>query len=487
MTARAAGTEPSSTAGSAAVPEHATKAEQALAVVGLAALIVSLLIYSASVTAFGAHPGYTSFMTDYAPALLSSAALVSGACALFAFFARQLPQRILLVAGSLCFLAGSIGFAFLALTATTSLLVVLPLALVGGTGDVALCLIWGRIYRRFPLRHALFNVSAAGILSAGAYWALSLQNELTVTLLFSLCAVLTVALGWRLTRAPEARHAETEHALGARSHGPLHALPSLADVIALPMLGLMFFAYTVAVLRKAVIASFGSYLVATVIVSAILLAYLLFNRHPLNLRSLHLTFIPLFAVVLLTVSSLSAYLALDQAVTIFIAFLLYVTAAILTLASLAAIAHAAEFAPDLIFSLAVFLFSLASVAGLLSGKLIADESVNVALIIATTVYAFVAMLFSYFRWRQISEWSETGNAPTEAHRSIPEICARIAQQHQLTAREEEVLRYLAEGHNGAFISEVLLISPNTARTHIHNIYRKLDVSSREDILRLTRS
>ena len=55
-----------------------------------------------------------------------------------------------------------------------------------------------------------------------------------------------------------------------------------------------------------------------------------------------------------------------------------------------------------------------------------------------------------------------------------------------TAREQEILAYLAEGHSGAYISDVLFISPNTVRTHIHNIYRKLDVSSREDILRLTK-
>ena len=73
-----------------------------------------------------------------------------------------------------------------------------------------------------------------------------------------------------------------------------------------------------------------------------------------------------------------------------------------------------------------------------------------------------------------------------ANSSALTTCVLIARQYPLTAREEEVLRYLAEGHNGAFISEVLLISPNTARTHIHNIYRKLDVSSCEDILRLTR-
>ena len=82
----------------------------------------------------------------------------------------------------------------------------------------------------------------------------------------------------------------------------------------------------------------------------------------------------------------------------------------------------------------------------------------------------------------------TNSAPpsTPTPASSPDRCAQLADAHNLTAREQEILAYLAEGHSGAYISDVLFISPNTVRTHIHNIYRKLDVSSREDILRLTK-
>lgn len=71
--------------------------------------------------------------------------------------------------------------------------------------------------------------------------------------------------------------------------------------------------------------------------------------------------------------------------------------------------------------------------------------------------------------------------------SLQERCDALATEFGLTSREREILAYLAEGHNGSYIASALFISPNTARTHIHNIYRKLDVSSREDILRLTRT
>lgn len=49
---------------------------------------------------------------------------------------------------------------------------------------------------------------------------------------------------------------------------------------------------------------------------------------------------------------------------------------------------------------------------------------------------------------------------------------------QLTRREREVLALVAEGADNRAIAETLVISPQTARTHIQNILNKLSVHSR---------
>jgi len=49
---------------------------------------------------------------------------------------------------------------------------------------------------------------------------------------------------------------------------------------------------------------------------------------------------------------------------------------------------------------------------------------------------------------------------------------------RLTRREREVLALLGEGANNEGIARTLVISPQTARTHIQNILGKLDVHSR---------
>jgi DNA-binding NarL/FixJ family response regulator len=53
------------------------------------------------------------------------------------------------------------------------------------------------------------------------------------------------------------------------------------------------------------------------------------------------------------------------------------------------------------------------------------------------------------------------------------------QKHEpLTSREAEILSFLAQGHSGVEIAEILHISPLTVRTHIRNLIEKLGVHSR---------
>ncbi|MCB0711055.1 MAG: response regulator transcription factor [Ignavibacteriae bacterium] len=49
---------------------------------------------------------------------------------------------------------------------------------------------------------------------------------------------------------------------------------------------------------------------------------------------------------------------------------------------------------------------------------------------------------------------------------------------ELSERELEVLTHIAEGRTNPEIAEVLFLSPNTIKSHVSNIYRKLDVERR---------
>lgn len=54
----------------------------------------------------------------------------------------------------------------------------------------------------------------------------------------------------------------------------------------------------------------------------------------------------------------------------------------------------------------------------------------------------------------------------------------VSKSHDLTGREMEILQNLSKGLSYNEIAEILFISPKTVRNHIHNIYTKLQISSR---------
>ncbi len=67
-----------------------------------------------------------------------------------------------------------------------------------------------------------------------------------------------------------------------------------------------------------------------------------------------------------------------------------------------------------------------------------------------------------------------------------QTCLALANQNGLTKRELDILAYLSLGYSAKRIGEVLFISERTVQTHTRNIYRKLDVHTRQDVIDLFR-
>ena len=54
----------------------------------------------------------------------------------------------------------------------------------------------------------------------------------------------------------------------------------------------------------------------------------------------------------------------------------------------------------------------------------------------------------------------------------------------MTEREAEILVYLARGRTKAYIADALFVTETTVRSHVRNIYSKLDVHTRQELLDL---
>ena len=68
-----------------------------------------------------------------------------------------------------------------------------------------------------------------------------------------------------------------------------------------------------------------------------------------------------------------------------------------------------------------------------------------------------------------------------------EVAGRIealGERCGLTPREREVAAYVFRGYSAKRIAEIDCVSLNTVQTHTRNVYRKLGVHSRQDLIDL---
>lgn len=63
-------------------------------------------------------------------------------------------------------------------------------------------------------------------------------------------------------------------------------------------------------------------------------------------------------------------------------------------------------------------------------------------------------------------------------------CKIIGSEYGLTPREIEILVPLSKGRNRSVIGDQLLLSPNTVKTHIRNIYQKTGIHSQQELIDL---
>ena len=67
----------------------------------------------------------------------------------------------------------------------------------------------------------------------------------------------------------------------------------------------------------------------------------------------------------------------------------------------------------------------------------------------------------------------------------PALLSRKTTQRMpaLSKREREIMDLLAQGLTGEDVAERLVLSSETVRSHLKNLYRKLEVNSREEAVR----
>lgn len=172
------------------------------------------------------------------------------------------------------------------------------------------------------------------------------------------------------------------------------------------------------------------------------------------------------------------------------------------------IVYQKRISPILVFGYGYGAFMLGSGIGWALGiqgfsqQLIASNDFALYLVLAITVLGCAFLLFSEKEFDNLfqpeSADEETlddlfgdglpltkGESLEEGHKStFRHAVDGLAEEHGLSHREKDVFRCLAMGYSSSAAAKSLHVSWNTVRTHTRNVYAKLDVHSRQELINL---
>ena len=99
------------------------------------------------------------------------------------------------------------------------------------------------------------------------------------------------------------------------------------------------------------------------------------------------------------------------------------------------------------------------------------------ILVATCFIAFMASMFLF-----INMFSKLYIASVPSIRTLEEKLLDFQSQHQLSAREMEVLKLIVDGRNNTEIADDLFISYNTVKFHVRNLFKKTNCSNRAELI-----
>lgn len=109
----------------------------------------------------------------------------------------------------------------------------------------------------------------------------------------------------------------------------------------------------------------------------------------------------------------------------------------------------------------------------------------------TIIFWFVvniATVFYIYRndFHQAFESPEPEQAPPAEVFDLDRRLEETAREYELTGREKDLARLIYTGKSNGEIAELLFISESTVKTHVYNIFRKMDVKNRMGVTQIIR-
>lgn len=375
-----------------------------------------------------------------------------------------------------------------------------------GAGNTLLHILWGRAYAALPPRRCLVHASAsfaAGLTISilASMFAAAIRSDLPVLWIWTICQMLGCALLlWVLARpaaasepartgtdAPPTEQPVSDDSPSSDTPTPTRqvALYLWMAIGAQGVLSLLLGAYwrtnSLGVFYSPELELGVAWVVALVMLAIPLVGRRLPRR--VGFGALYRVSIPVGTVILVADPFLSLMGVEEMYVTSGVSW----TACLVVFGVVSWVATAqAGFAgrriSDLPFAVGRAAWALGLVAGVLVGSF--ADAFGTKMILTSAIIVFLVVLFvvQFVLGERLEAPAEPDTS--EAAPDFQQWAAQTARSFGLSEREAAVFALLAQGRGETFIADALSISPNTVKTHRKHVYRKLGVSSREELLDL---
>lgn len=345
---------------------------------------------------------------------------------------------------------------------------------------------WCHLLARFGLKRSLVGLGiawGAATLAGLGFEAGLLPQPLGAFAIFALAGATAPAID-------AIRESDGSEKLAVADSPAEHLWDSMRTMVFNPCLGLCLFLFVMSA-RGFVFMSYEHIGASSVIVAAVLAIALAQLWPGFSLATIYRVLLPVAAAIFIVLSSFPVG-TMSFSLGFLVSHSVMATVALLALASLAAVARAGEFSPVVVGAALCAMTSVAVLVGANLAQLVPqDDTMGAVLLVcamAYFVYVLISPLADYYRMFRETEGVREGreSAPSDSARPLDydRVCVALADERNLSAREREILPYIARGHRPAYVADLLCISEHTVRTHLRNMYRKLGINSREELIQL---
>jgi DNA-binding CsgD family transcriptional regulator len=344
--------------------------------------------------------------------------------------------------------------------------------LLGGLGEGMAFVFFAELFSRIPLQRILLYAGAQQSFAALLYLTLSFFSlEIVSTVIILLVVIQSLLLIKMSGRPPvEERPKVKVPWLNAKDAFPILAVAAL-------FVGLCYGTTLSLVLGDSAPKLPSSNVLGALVGGMLLIASALLFTKKRPEEYLYQVTIPLLALGLVTIplltSGVPTAFPILLACSTYLFGLLWFFIALVRPSPQAATGHLA--------AASSFCFFLGHFSGRAFIDFAPEPLRNASVISSVLLFAIVVLLVFYFSKFKSYERAIIARAE---ELDFELGCDTVARAYRLTQREQEIFRLLALGFSAKKTAARLVLSENTVNTHIHHIYSKLDIHSREELDRV---